>query len=214
MNFWYWAGHRLSKLVAAVFCSFRVQHRERLEHLPEGLLIVSNHVSFLDPPFIGGAFREPLYYFARKTLFDHPVSNFLFTRVNAIPVNQDKPELSSLKLVIELLRKGKKVLIFPEGERSYDGIIKEKGEQGVGMILSKAPVPILPVRLFGPEKALPRGSNKLRRHPVTLVVGERFTVEDLLEDKTLSTKDRYQAIADRIMDKIRELELQDNRGEV
>lgn len=214
MNFWYWAGHTLAKIVAKLVCSFRVQHRERLEHLPEGLLIVSNHVSFLDPPFIGGAFREPLYYFARKTLFDHPVSNFLFTRVNAIPVNQDKPEISSLKLVIELLRQGKKVLIFPEGERSYDGIIKEKGEPGVGMILSKSGVPILPVRLYGPERALPRGSNKLRRHPVTLVVGERFTVDDLIADTSLSTKDRYQAIADRIMDSIRELKLEDNRGEV
>lgn len=214
MNFWYWAGHTLAKIVAKLVCSFRVQHRERLENLPEGLLIVSNHVSFLDPPFIGGAFREPLYYFARKTLFDHPVSNFLFTRVNAIPVNQDKPEISSLKLVIELLRQGKKVLIFPEGERSYDGIIKEKGEPGVGMILSKSGVPILPVRLYGPERALPRGSNKLRRHPVTLVVGERFTVDDLIADTSLSTKDRYQAIADRIMDSIRELELEDNRGEV
>lgn len=214
MNFWYWAGHTLAKIVAKLVCSFRVQHRERLEHLPDGLLIVSNHVSFLDPPFIGGAFREPLYYFARKTLFDHPVSNFLFTRVNAIPVNQDKPEISSLKLVIELLRQGKKVLIFPEGERSYDGIIKEKGEPGVGMILSKSGVPILPVRLYGPERALPRGSNKLRRHPVTLVVGERFTVDDLIADTSLSTKDRYQAIADRIMDSIRELKLEDNRGEV
>ncbi len=213
MNFWYWAGHTLAKIVSKVWCSFRVQHAERLEGLPEGLLIVSNHVSFLDPPFIGGAFREPLYYFARKTLFDHPVSNFLFTRVNAIPVNQDKPELSSLKLVIELLRQGKKVLIFPEGERSYDGVIKEKGEPGVGMILTKSRVPILPVRLYGPERALPRGSNKLRRHPVTLVVGERFTVDDLIEDSSLSPKDRYQAIADRVMDSIRALELQDSRGE-
>jgi 1-acyl-sn-glycerol-3-phosphate acyltransferase len=111
MNVWYWLGHSLSKLVAWGFCSFRVQDPERLENLPEGLLIVSNHVSFLDPPFIGSAFRDPLYYFARKTLFDHPVANFLFTRVNAIPVNQEKPELSALKRVIQLLKEGERVLI-------------------------------------------------------------------------------------------------------
>ena len=115
MTFWYWLGHALSKLFAKVVCSLRVQHRERLENLPKGLLIASNHVSFLDPPFIGAAFRQPLHYFARKTLFDHPVANFLFTRVNAIPVNQDKPELSALKHVINLLKEGEKVLIFPEG---------------------------------------------------------------------------------------------------
>lgn len=213
MNFWYWLGHSLSKLVSKVVCSFRVQDGERLENLPEGLLIVSNHVSFLDPPFIGGAFKEPIYYFARKTLFDHPVANFLYTRVNAIPVNQDKPEISSLKLVINLLKDGEKVLIFPEGERTLDGKMKTEGEPGVGMIVCKANVPVLPIRLFGPEKALPRGSKKLKRHPVTLAIGELIDLDDLIQDDSLSPKDRYQAIANRIMGAIRALELRDSRGE-
>lgn len=213
MNFWYWLGHSLSKLVSKVVCSFRVQDGHRLENLPKGLLIVSNHVSFLDPPFIGGAFREPIFYFARKTLFDHPVANFLYTRVNAIPVNQDKPELSALKLVINLLKDGEKMLIFPEGERTFDGKIKTEGEPGVGMIVCKANVPVLPVRLFGPEKALPRGSKKLKRHPVTLAVGEPIALDDLVNDESLSSKERYQAIANRIMAAIGSLELRDSRGE-
>jgi 1-acyl-sn-glycerol-3-phosphate acyltransferase len=213
MNFWYWLGHSLSKLVSKVVCSFRVQDGERLENLPKGLLIVSNHVSFLDPPFIGGAFREPIFYFARKTLFDHPVANFLYTRVNAIPVNQEKPEISSLKLVISLLKDGEKVLIFPEGERTLDGKMKTEGEPGVGMIVCKANVPVLPVRLFGPEKALPRGSRKLKRHPVTLAVGEPVALDDLVNDESLSSKERYQAIANRIMAAIGSLELRDSRGE-
>jgi 1-acyl-sn-glycerol-3-phosphate acyltransferase len=213
MNLWYWLGHSLSKLVAKLVCSFRVQDGERLRDLPDGLLIVSNHVSFLDPPFIGGAFREPLYYFARKTLFDHPVANFLFTRVNAIPVNQDKPELSALKLVIQLLKDGQKVLIFPEGERTLDGKLKTEGEPGVGMIVCKANGPVLPVRLFGPEKALPRGGKKLKRHPVTLAVGEPIALDDLVNDESFSGKDRYQAIANRIMAAIGALELRDSRGE-
>jgi 1-acyl-sn-glycerol-3-phosphate acyltransferase len=213
MNFWYWLGHSLSKLVAKVVCSFRVQDGHRLENLPKGLLIVSNHVSFLDPPFIGGAFKEPLFYFARKTLFDHPVANFLYTRVNAIPVNQDKPELSALKLVINLLKDGERVLIFPEGERTLDGKLKTEGEPGVGMIVCKANVPVLPVRLFGPGKALPRGSKKLKRHPVTLAVGEIIALDDLVNDESLSPKERYQAIANRIMGAIGSLELRDSRGE-
>lgn len=213
MNVWYWIGHRLSKLFAKLVCSYRVQNRERLENLPEGLLIASNHVSFLDPPFVGAAFREPLYYFARKTLFDHPAANFILTRVNAIPVNQEKPELSALKQVIALLKDGRKVLIFPEGERTLDGKLKSEGEPGVGMIVSKAGVPVLPVRLFGPEKALPRGSKRIKRHPATLVVGEPLDLADLLEDPSLSTKDRYQAIASRIMAAIAALELRDSRGE-
>lgn len=214
MNWWYWIGHKLSRLFAKIVCSYRVQNQERLRHLPTGgLLIVSNHVSFLDPPFIGAAFDDPLYYFARDTLFDHPIAAFILPRVNAIPVNQEKPEISSLKLIIRLLQEGQKVLIFPEGERSLDGVMKTEGEPGVGMILSKTKVPVLPVRLFGPDKALPRGSGKLRRHPATLVVGELIEYDTISGDSSESSKVRYQWIADQIMAAIRGLELRDSRGE-
>lgn len=213
MNFWYWAGHTLAKLFGKLVCDYRVQNAEALEQVEGGMIIASNHVSFIDPPFIGAAYKQPIYYFARKTLFDHPVSNFLFSRVNAIPVNQDKPELSILKKVIALLKADEKVLIFPEGERSQTGELRREGEPGVGMIVTKSKVPILPIRLFGAEKVLPRGSNKIKRHPVTLVVGELIDVSDLLEDKSLSTKDRYQAISNRIMEEIAKLELTYSRGE-
>ena len=45
---------------------------------------------------------------------------------------------------------------------------------------------------------MPRGSGKLKRHPVTLAVGERIVLDDLVNDPSLSSKDRYQAIANRI----------------
>ncbi len=213
MSIWYWIGHTLSKIFAKVVCSYRVQNREGLERLEGGLLIASNHVSFLDPPLIGAAYRVPIFYFARKTLFDHPVANFIYRRVNAIPVNQEKPELSILKHVIGLLKQGEKVVIFPEGERTLDGKLKEEGQPGIGMIVTKANVPVLPVRLFGPEKALPRGSGKIRRHPVTLVVGEPIDFRDIAEDENLSTKEKYHGIATRIMSAIAALELKDSRGE-
>lgn len=212
MTIWYWLGYTLAKLLGKFRLSYRVQNGGNLDELADGLLIVSNHVSFLDPPLVGIAFKKPIYYFARKTLFDHPVSNFLFTRCNALPVDQSKPELSMLKKVINLLKEEEKVLLFPEGERSWDGQLRTEGQSGVGMIVSKARVPILPVRLFGPEKALARGDKKIRKHPVTLVVGELIQPEELI-DEQLPTRERYKAIADRVMQEIAKLELKDSRGE-
>ncbi len=213
MNFWYFVGHSLSKLVAKFTCSFRVQNGEKLNDYEGGLVIASNHVSFLDPPFIGSAFKAPIFYFARSTLFEHPLANFILTRVNALPVNQGKPELSVLKRIIALLKEEEKVLIFPEGERSYDGQIKAEGQPGIGMIVTKAGVPVLPVRLFGPEKALPRGGKKLKKHPVTLVVGEPVDLSDIFSNTEITTKERYEKISLRIMEEITKLELVDSRGE-
>lgn len=213
MGFWYWMGHTLSRIFGKFVNSYRVENREGLRAVDGGLIIASNHVSFLDPPLIGAAFREPIYYFARRTLFDHPVANFILQRVRALPVDQQKPELSILKKIIQLLRSDEKVLIFPEGERSWDGKLNMDGQPGVGMIVAKSKVPVLPVRLFGPEKSLPRGSKKIRRHPVTLVVGEPIDFSELLDDKDVGAKEKYQIIADRIMESIAALEMSESRGE-
>ncbi|MEM9017515.1 MAG: lysophospholipid acyltransferase family protein, partial [Verrucomicrobiota bacterium] len=157
--------------------------------------------------------RKPIFFFARKSLFDHPVANHILTRMNALPVNQARPELSVLKRIITLLREDRKVLIFPEGERSWDGEMKGEGQSGVGMIVSRAGVPVLPVRLFGPEKALPRGAKSIKRHPVTLVVGEPIDFSELVDDENLGSKEKYQRIADRIMKAIGDLEMSESRGE-
>ncbi len=207
MNFWYWLVQTFTRVSAKLLCSYRVINRDAMTGAEGGLMVASNHVSFLDPPLVGIGFHQPVYFFARKTLFDHPVANWLLTRINAIPVNQEKPELSALRTTINLLKQGEKVILFPEGERSWDGTMKEEGEPGIGMIVAKAKVPVLPVRLFGAEKALPRGSKRVYRHPVTLVVGEPIEFSEILANKELNSKDRYQMIADRIMDGIRALKL-------
>jgi len=72
---------------------------------------------------------------------------------------------------------------------------------------------VLPVRLFGPEKALPRGGKKLKKHPVTLVVGEPVDLSDISSNTEITTKERYEKISLRIMEEITKLELVDSRGE-
>ncbi len=207
MTLWYWIGHTMSRIVAKFFLSYRIYNQEAMTKVEGGLLIASNHVSFLDPPLVGIGYKTPIHYFARKTLFDRPIANWIFSRANAIPVDQEKPELSILRKVIQLLKDDEKVVIFPEGERSLDGEINLQGQPGIGMIVAKARVPVLPVRLFGPEKALPRGSGKLVRQPSAMVVGEPIDFTDVVENKELSTKERYRTVAARIMEEISKLKL-------
>ncbi|MEO0415025.1 MAG: lysophospholipid acyltransferase family protein, partial [Verrucomicrobiota bacterium] len=195
------------RLFAKTWLSYRVYGREHVKGLDDaGYVVASNHVSFLDPPMVGSGFREPVYFFARKTLFDHPFFGWYLKKIQAIPVNQEKPELASLKLMIDLLKKDEKVVIFPEGERAYDGKLKEQGQSGVGMIVAKSKAKVVPCRIFGAEKAMPRGSSKVLRHPVSVVFGEPYDVYDLIENKDLGNKERYEAITERIMESIRQIE--------
>src|SRR4028119_86254 len=112
----YWVGYHLSKILARTFFSFRVINRERIIE-EGGVILAMNHQSYLDPPLAGIACRREIYYLARKTLLDWPILGPLFPKLNVIPVNQERADMSALKAVIKLVRAGHSTVIFPEGSR-------------------------------------------------------------------------------------------------
>ncbi len=182
----------------------RIFHRERA--INEGsVLIVSNHESFLDPPFISVAFDRPIHFLARKTLFENRWFGALIRGLNSIPVDQERPDFTSLKRIIALLKKGERVLIFPEGQRTSDGQLGE-AQPGVGLVIAKSRAPILPVRIFGAYKSYPRGAKFPRPHKVSIVVGEPLDLTSQI-DSGEKGKELYQKLGNQAMAAVAALEL-------
>jgi 1-acyl-sn-glycerol-3-phosphate acyltransferase len=200
----YWLGWQLFRALARGFYDYRVIGRERLAAIKGGALIVCNHASFFDPPLVGIAFDEEIYYLARKSLMAHPTVKIVYDAWNSIPVDQDKPDMSGVKSVIRVLRQGGKVVIFPEGSRTLDGEFLP-GEPGAGLIVAKAGVPVIPMRLFGTREALPRGVHLPRPAQITLVVGEPWHYDPA--NYTSTGKDLYRAISADLMARISEITL-------
>lgn len=198
----YWIGVTFFRAATTAFFGYRVIGREKLIQ-DGGVLIASNHESFLDPPLIGIAYDDEVHYLARKTLFKG-FFKWLYTKWNAVPVDQDRPDMSSLKRIIKILRSGERVVVFPEGARTLDGELGPAGA-GVGLIVAKSKATVQPMRLFGARECLPRGSARLRLHPITIVVGDpiKFTSEEL----AVKGRDGYQVISDRIMAEISKIDL-------
>ena len=197
----YRIGYTLCNLVGKVAFDFKVYGRENL--IEDGpAILASNHQSYLDPPCIGMACRNDIYYLARNTLYQRPLIGPLLKRLNTVPVDRDRGDVSSIKTIIRLLRSGHRVIIFPEGTRSSDGKL-QPARAGLGMIIAKTLAPVVPVRVFGSFEALPRvGGIKLR--PVSVVVGKpmRFS-----EDALKGDRDVYQKLSNQVMEKIASLEL-------
>ena len=169
-----------------------------------GVLIVANHASYFDPPVIGVSYGKKTAFLARKTLFKKGFFGWLYPKLNAIPVDQDGPDMSSLKRIIKELKNGNPVLIFPEGQRSVDGTILP-GEAGVGLVIAKSKAPVLPMRIFGAFEAFPRGA-KIPKFftKITVSVGDMITFDkDQLKTKT---RESYQNLSDCVMNAIAKIE--------
>jgi 1-acyl-sn-glycerol-3-phosphate acyltransferase len=106
------------------------------------VLIVSNHVSVLDPPLVGGAAPRPLVFMAKEELFRIPLFGRLIRSLYARPVRRDGSDLRAMKGSLALLQEGRAILVFPEGTRGVEGEAPRAGRPGVGMlaVLSGAPV--------------------------------------------------------------------------
>jgi 1-acyl-sn-glycerol-3-phosphate acyltransferase len=133
--------------------SYRFEGGRNIPHRGPALL-VANHESFIDPIAIGLTTTRQLHYLARKTLFKGAFGSYL-RRVNCVPVDQEGVAKEGLKTIIALLDEGKAVLVFPEGERTWNGDIQEL-KPGIQLIIRRTKPPIIPVGVAGAFDAFPR----------------------------------------------------------
>lgn len=202
MNPIYKLGHVFFRSIARAFYDYTVIGGEHLK-LAGPALLASNHVSFLDPPFIGCGLDEDIYFLARKTLMRTRFMHWLLTHWQVIGVDREKPDPSSIKMIFRRLKEGKKVIVFPEGTRSKDGAL-QRGEPGVGMMIAKSGVPVIPVRIFGAFEALPRDKKLPQPSRIFVAYGKPWTYR--VEDFPNAGRDLYQQISDEVMRRIGELQ--------
>src|SRR5947199_485554 len=163
MNFYYWLGYHLSRLLAQLFFGFRIVHRERVIQTGPVILAV-NHQSFFDPPLAGNACDRAIFFLAKKSLMNVPVLGWLLPKLNVIPVNLEGGDRSALKALIRILTAGECALVFPEGTRTPDGNL-QPAQPGRGLVIAKTRAPVVPIRIFGAycAWAMPGKSWFLRR---------------------------------------------------
>ncbi|MHB8718118.1 MAG: lysophospholipid acyltransferase family protein [Candidatus Dormibacteria bacterium] len=148
-------------------------HVEGLANVPRhgGVLLVGNHVGAIDPPLTGALLpRLDVHYMAKDEHFRRPLNRAVFRGYNAFPVVRHSADRAALRHTLRLLSEGHAVLLYPEGSRSPDGHMRAP-EPGAGFLARHAGVPVIPVAIWGSEKALPRGSRRPRRADVHIRYG-------------------------------------------
>ncbi|HSB80545.1 MAG TPA: AMP-binding protein [Candidatus Methylomirabilis sp.] len=173
-------------LSAAVFRTLYRLRVEGREHVPgQGpLILVANHCSFFDAFILGSAlpgqaFRR-VFFMGFEWFFRHPILAWWGQAVRVIPVDMDTFLLRALQASALVLRSGKILIIFPEGERSVDGKVRPF-YKGTGILARELGVPILPAYIAGSFEAWPRGRSLPRLHRLNVRFGPVATAEELLK---------------------------------
>jgi len=117
-------------------------------NLPQknAFILLPKHQRWTDIPLLGLATPRSLYYVAKYDLFTNPLSNWFIRSLGGIPLNRQRPLESrqSLRTIIEFLKKGEGLVIFPEGTY-YRNTIGFAHTGVVRFILSRFSMPIIPV---------------------------------------------------------------------
>ncbi|MBO8141576.1 MAG: 1-acyl-sn-glycerol-3-phosphate acyltransferase [Firmicutes bacterium] len=136
-------------------------------------IVVSNHVSYLDPILIGAALPRPVHFMAKEELFRYPVLRWLLPKVHAFPVRRGRPDRQAIRRALDILESGQVVGIFPEGTRSASGELQDV-HGGAAMLALKSGASVVPMVLVGVESALAGGRKIPRRAPIVVRIGPPF----------------------------------------
>jgi long-chain acyl-CoA synthetase len=164
---------------------------EGAEHLPEegSFVLTPNHVSSLDPCAISAALdyrqlRHTYWSSRADTALRNPLWRFISRLVHVLPIDSHRAIFSSLAFGAVVLKHQDSLVWFPEGRRSHTGKLLPF-KPGIGMLLDRYPVPVVPVVIDGTYEAMPPGrvlaTSLLRVRPkkITVIFGEPLNPHEL-----------------------------------
>lgn len=161
---------------------------EGLEHAPRNgpYILVSNHCSNLDPPFLGWAVGHQtgrvIHFMAKDEIRGWPVVGWLSRQSGVFFIRRGEVDRGAQRIAVDLLASGRALGLFPEGTRSRDGQLR-RGRSGAALLAMRAGVPLLPVAIAGTHRIFAGGRRIPRRSRVTIRIGRPFTLAPLVDGR-------------------------------
>lgn len=195
--------HALSLALFRGGCRLEVRG---LEHLPPRgpYIITPNHASYYDSFIVAGAlpFRTvlDLFYVGFQAFFAHPIMARIGVALRVITIDLDANLFKALQAAAYVLRQGRALCIFPEGERSIDGEVK-RFRKGVAILAKELEVPLIPACIEGSFRAWPRGQRWPGLHKLRIAFGPPVFAKELARESA-QADEPYDAIAEGLRQRV------------
>lgn len=202
----YTISNIMMKGVLRAFAHWRVEGRENVPfHGP--LIVVSNHLSNVDPPLLACSLPRRLHYLAKRNLFK-PIVGVFLRAYGVHPLNLDGRDIGAIRWAQRCLKRDGAVVLFPESHRNpFKGM--QKGLPGAALLALWSQAPILPVGITGTERLGPLWRVAFPTGEITVRIGRPFSFPPV-EGRV--AKAQVQSLADMIMFRVAELLPERYRG--
>ena len=170
------------------------------DHVPEAgpVILAPNHFSFMDHFLLGMFIHRKVRFMAKSQLFQRPLQ-WIYTHGGVFPVRRGHRDEEAFTTALTILADGGCIAMYPEGGRSRTGRLAERAKPGIGRLALQSGAAIVPVAIYGSERA--RNWKKLQFPRVTVQYGEPFRYEAVAEPN----RGQQQAVADEVFTAITEL---------
>ncbi len=146
-------------------------------------VFVSNHLSHLDPPAIAVKLPNVLRFVGKRSLFKIPVFGWAAKLAKMISIDRNNSEkaIQSINRTIQDLKNGISAYFFAEGTRSDNGRLKPFKKGGI-ILAIRSRLPIVPVTIIGSDRLLPKGTLRIKRGVMKIIVGDPIDTSGYSEE--------------------------------
>jgi len=172
-------------------------------------ILCPNHTSYLDGFVVAAAVPFGcvinLFFLGFREYFMRPVIRNMVKLMRVIPTDPAAELINAMQASSFVIRNNKSICIFPEGQRSIDGKLKEF-KKGIGILSKESDAPLVPVYIEGAFEAWPRAEKFPKPHAIKVVFGRPLGVKYLVQcGRERGAKDDYEAIAAALREEVLKL---------
>ncbi|MEJ2068319.1 MAG: lysophospholipid acyltransferase family protein, partial [Deltaproteobacteria bacterium] len=166
------------------------------------MIFISNHTSIVDSFLLGCSLPRKVFFMAKSTEFESLAMRIFFYISHSFPVRRYDTDPGALRNAYRVLDLGGMVGIYPEGERTWDGVLQPLRRGTVRFILS-AGVPVVVAGIRGAYQHQPRWGGKMGNTPIVIKFGKPIEVKKI-KGRDQKEKD-VKALNDKLVKNILEL---------
>lgn len=199
--------YHLNRAVMRLFFKLKIEGLDNLPAKGEQVIFAPNHGSYLDPMALAAALefdrlRNTQWATASPVFSFNPFIRLACRLAQAVPVEPDRAIMSSLAMGSAVLKRGRNLVWFPEQRRTVTGELQDF-KPGVGLLLDRFDLPVVPIFIGGAHEALPPGRFWPRAGTITVRFGQPATPRKL--KRMGKGRQKHRKLVNALMEEVRKL---------